>query len=164
MTTKAEDAGVPVYYTLQYLRELLRVSVPCHVLSAVRPDALRRWAHSVYLPKAKVLSLQPMAPPILSFYFIPVFTRLIPDLLVMGRRKEKLRYLLRLLVPPREWLVYYYSLDPSQYVPIHYLLHPLKLLCHTSHELYDALSRVLLASIRRMKRLLPSRVPRAPRT
>ena len=108
--------------------------------------------------------MHPMALPTLSFYFIPVFTRLIPDFLVMGRRKEKLRYLLRLLAPPREWLVYYYSLDPSQYVLIHYLLHPLKLLCHTGRELYDALSRLLLVSIRRTKRLLPSRIPRAPRT
>jgi hypothetical protein len=158
-TTREEDAGVAVYYTLQYLRELLRVSVPCHVLSAVRPDALRRWAHRMFLPDEKVLSMQPMTPPTLSFYFIPVFTRLIPDLLVMGRRKEKLRYLLRLLVPPREWLVHYYSLDPSRHVLIHYLLHPLKLLCHTGGELADALSRLLLTSIRRMKRILSSWLP-----
>jgi hypothetical protein len=60
---------------------------------------------------------------------------MLPDLLVMGRRGEKLRLLVRLLVPPRAWLRYYYHLDDAQPIAPHYLLHPLKLTCHYLAEI-----------------------------
>ena len=61
------------------------------------------------------------------------------DLLVMGRRKEKLYYLLRLLVPPAAWLRHYYHLHPGAPVAQHYLLHPLKLCCHYVAEVVQRL-------------------------
>ena len=84
--------------------------------------------------------MHPMWRPDFSFYFTPFLKQLLPDLLVMGRRQEKLRYLLRLFAPPRDWLIYYYSLGGSTSVDIHYLLHPLKLACHFVGELLDALA------------------------
>jgi hypothetical protein len=124
---RIEEAHVGVYYSLRFLDQLLGVSVPGGVLDALRPDRFRRWWHERYLPEEKVLSLQPMSRPDFSFYFIPLFKRLLPDLLVMGRRKEKLRYLLRLLLPPRTWLRDYYKLSDTPRIAMHYLLHPLKL-------------------------------------
>jgi len=137
-TVRAEEAQVGVYYSLRFLEQLLGVAVPDGVLDAVRPDLFRRWLHERYLPEEKVLSLQPMWRPDFSFYFTPFLKRLLPDLLVMGRKPEKIRYLLRLLTPPREWLTYYYSIDDSSGVWIHYLLHLLKLTYHLADELLHA--------------------------
>ena len=111
------------------------------MLAALRPDRFRRWFHERYLPEEKVLSLQPMRRPDFSFYFTPFLKRLLPDLLVMGRRSEKLRYLLRLLAPPRDWLTYYYSLDGPTPAWTHYLLHPLKLAYHLAEEFFKTLMR-----------------------
>ena len=100
------------------------------------PDPFRRWWHERYLPERRVLSLQPMPRPDFSFYFLPLFKRLLPDLLVMGRRADKLRYLARLLVPPRDWLRSYYGLVAGAPIARHYLLHPLKLAVHYLAEAY----------------------------
>lgn len=135
---RAEEAQVGVYYTLHFLEQLLGVAVPADVLDAVRPDRFRRWAHELYLPAEEVLSWQPMKRPDFSFYHTPVLKRLLPDLLVMGRRPDKFRYLARLLTPPRDWLAHYYSLDGSSGVWLHYLFHPLKLTYHFAGELLDA--------------------------
>lgn len=129
-TVRIEEAQVGVYYSLHFLVQLLGVSVPEDVMAALRPDRFRRWWHERYLPEEKVLSLQPMWRPDFSFYFIPLLKRLLPDLLVMGRRGDKLRYLLRLLLPPWAWLQHYYRLDDTKKVAMHYLLHPLKLTYH----------------------------------
>jgi hypothetical protein len=135
---RIEEAHVGTYYSLRFLDQLLGVSVPGDVLDALRPDRFRRWWHERYLPEEKVLSLQPMPRPDFSFYFIPLFKRLLPDLLVMGRRGEKLRYLLRLLLPPRTWLRDYYKLSDTPRIATHYLLHPLKLTYHYLAEVVTA--------------------------
>ena len=140
-TVRTEEAQVGVYYSLQFLDQLLDVSAPDGVLAALRPDRFRRWFHERYLPEEKVLSLQPMWRPDFSFYFTPFLKRLLPDLLVMGRRSEKLHYLLRLLAPPRDWLLYHYSLNRSTHVCAHYLLHPLKLAYHLASEFFKTLMR-----------------------
>jgi len=129
-TVRIEEAQVGVYYTLYFLDKLLGVKVPEGMLNALRPDPFRRWWHERYLPEERVLSLQPMWRPDFSFYFTPLLKRLLPDLLVMGRRGDKLRYLLRLLLPPWAWLQHYYRLDDTKKVAMHYLLHPLKLTVH----------------------------------
>ena len=134
-TVQIEEAQVGMYYTLRYLDCLLGVSVPMDVLDALRPDRIRRWWHERYMPESKVLSLQPMWRPDFSFYFRPLLKRLLPDLLVMGRRREKLRYLSRLLLPPRDWMRHHYRLSDSQNLAVHYLLHPLKLAFHYFTEI-----------------------------
>lgn len=139
-TVRIEEAQVGVYYSLHFLDQLLGVSVPEDVMAALQPDRFRRWWHERYLPEEKVLSLQPMWRPDFSFYFIPLLKRLLPDLLVMGRRGDKLRYLLRLLLPPWAWLQHYYRLDDTKKAAMHYLLHPLKL---TYHYLAEVVTAVL---------------------
>ena len=161
-TTRQEGAEVPVYYSLYYLEGLLNVAAPPDVLSAIKPDPFRRWVHNAYLREKHVLSMQPMSRPTFSLYFRPVLRRLLPDLLVMGRRPEKLWYLFRLLAPPRDWLAYYYSLDPSESILIHYLLHPLKLFWHTAHELYEEATRTLYLSYRRTRKRLRRQLERQP--
>jgi hypothetical protein len=133
-TAQREEAQVGVYYSLYFLERLLAVSVPAEVMRALRPDRFRRWWHEYYMPEAEILSLQPMWRADFSFYFRPLFKRLLPDLLVMGRRRDKLAYLLRLLLPPQAWLRHYYKLNQNQPLAVHYLLHPLKLLYHYLDE------------------------------
>ena len=140
-TVRQEEAQVPVYYTLTYLDRLLGVRAPDAVLDAVRPDRFRRWLHERYMPDDQVVSLQPMSYPAFSFYFLPMFNRLLPDLLVMGRRWDKLVCLARLLAPPPGWLREYYRLHPHQHVAPHYLLHPLKLAHHYLSEIETATRR-----------------------
>ncbi len=140
-TVRFEEAQVGVYYSLRFLEQLLGIRVPAEVLAALRPDPFRRWWHEQYLPEARVLSLQPMFRPDFSFYFMPLFKRLLPDLLVMGRRRDKLRYLLRLLLPPPTWLRYYYRLSDGQKILIHYLLHPPKLAYHYLAEMVTVLRK-----------------------
>ncbi len=139
-TVRIEEAQVGVYYSLHFLEQLLGVGVPEGVLAALRPDPFRRWWHERYMPEDRVLSLQPMPRFYFSFYFRPFLQRLLPDLLVMGRRPEKFRYLVRLLSPPRDWLVHHYSLAPSN-APIHYLLHPLKFFYHIVTDVVSAIVR-----------------------
>jgi hypothetical protein len=133
-TVRREEAQVGVYYSLYFLEQLLAVSAPAGVMQALQPDHFRRWWHEYYMPQAEILSLQPMWRADFSFYFRPLFKRLLPDLLVMGRRSDKLRYLLRLLLPPRSWLRHYYNLSQTQQLAGYYLLHPFKLLYHYLDE------------------------------
>jgi hypothetical protein len=139
-TVRIEEAQVAVYYTFCFLDRLFGIQVPADVLSGLRPDPFRRWWHERYRPQKKVLSLQPMWRPDFSFYFLPLFKRLLPDLLVMGRRREKLHCLLRLMVPPPAWLRYYYRLDDAESIALHYLLHPPKLAYHYLAEVVTALA------------------------
>lgn len=137
-TVRLEEARVPVYYTLRLLDGLLGVRAPDGLLDRVRPDCLRRAAHERLMPEGQLLALRPMWRPDLSFYFLPLLKRLGPDLLVMGRRREKLGVLARLLAPPSSWLRRYYGLPPTAPVWPHYLLHPLKLAHHYASELVTA--------------------------
>jgi hypothetical protein len=140
-TVRVEEAQVATYYSLKVLNRLLAVEVPANVLVALRPDRFRRRIHEYYMPQEKVLSLQPMPLVHFSFYFKPLFRRLLPSLLVMGRRREKLRCLLKLMLPDREWLRYYYHLGDTQNVTVHYMLHPLKLTYHYLEEIMKNVSR-----------------------
>lgn len=135
---RTEEAEVPFYYALRYVSELLGVCLPEGILDAVRPDRFRRWWHERYLPEAAVLRLEPIPQPSLSFYFQPLFRRLLPDLLIMGRRPEKARYLARLIVPSVAWLRHYYHLGPTDPIATHYVLHPLKLLAHYAQQVGKA--------------------------
>jgi hypothetical protein len=141
-TVRVEEVQVPVYYTLHFLERLLGVAAPEPVLARLRPDRLRRWLHERYLPEQKVVSLAPMARPDFSFYFLPLFKRLLPDLLVMGRRAEKLYYLARLFTPSRAWLRHYYQVDDGRTIAQHYVLHPLKLAGHYVASVATALAWV----------------------
>ena len=131
---RREEAQVPVYYALSYVGHALGVWPPEDVLAALRPDFFRRWWHERFVPEEKILSFELIPHPFFSFYFLPLFRRMIPDLLVMGRRGEKLLALLNLFAPPPAWLRHYYHLQATDDVIVHYLLHPLKL---TYHYLID---------------------------
>ncbi len=140
-TTWVEEAQVSAYYSLLLVGKMLDIHAPAWVMDAIQPDAFRRFWHEQYLPTLQIMSLQPMPTTLLSFYFLPLLTRMLPNLLVMGRRPEKLYYLLRLLTPPPAWLRHYYDLAPKESLLVHYLLHPAKLFYHYAAEIWNHLFR-----------------------
>lgn len=149
-TIRIEDAAVGVYYSLYFLQELLGVAVPERVLAALRPAAWRCRLHELFMPKKEILSLQPRPYFIsFSFYFRPFLRRLLPDLLIMGRRAEKFHYLGRLFTPPADWLIYHYSLKPS-HVYLHYILHPLKFFYHLVADVFGAMRQGIWRSFLRV--------------
>ena len=127
----SEEVQVGVYYTLYYVQQLLGVAAPAEVMDELRPDPFRRRFHQRFMPDEGVLSLQPMSLPFFSFYFRPFMNRLAPDLLVMGRRRDKIHYLWRLITPPRAWLFHHYRLDGKRWSYAHFVLHPLKFVYHS---------------------------------
>ncbi|MBZ0301878.1 MAG: nucleotidyltransferase family protein [Anaerolineae bacterium] len=133
-TIRTEEAQVPVYYSLLFLEHLVGVHAPAEVMAAIQPGRFRRWLHDRYMPPEAILSFQPTARPDFSFYFRPLFKRMLPDLLVMGRRRDKLRYLGRLLLPPGDWLCYHYQLSDRRWLPVYYVLHPFRILYHYLRE------------------------------
>ena len=137
--TRAEALEVPVYYSLHLLGALLDVHAPAGTLAALRPDPFRRYWHARYLPEARMLAWGAETRPFTGFFSAPFLGRLLPDMLVMGRRPEKARALLRLLAPPAAWLRAYYRLAADRPVAPHYLLHPLKLLAHAAADVARAL-------------------------
>jgi hypothetical protein len=148
---RTEEAQVPVYYSLYYVEKTLGVRVPEAVRAELRPDWFRRLMHEHYMPERLVLSQQPMSRPIFGFYFFPLFERLLPSLLVMGRRREKVHYLLRLLAPAPDWLRYYYRLSNATAVAPHYILHPLKLMYRYGEEAMSIVTRGLKAKAKRFQ-------------
>jgi hypothetical protein len=134
-TVLREEVKVGVYYGLWYLSQLTGMLPPSGVLEALRPDWFRRWVHGHFMADGDVLSLQPMWRPMFSFYPTPLFGRLLPDLLVMGRRADKVRYLLRMIVPPKEWLLHYYHIDPERWTWLHRLIHPVRLALRLAAEI-----------------------------
>ncbi|HEX5165781.1 MAG TPA: nucleotidyltransferase family protein [Thermomicrobiales bacterium] len=133
--TRREEAKVAVFYSLTLLEKLFGIAAPRDVIMAITPDRFRQWAHTYFVPMDRVLGPESMPRPDFSFYHLPVLKRLLPDLLVMGRRREKVRYLLRLLAPPPAWLRSYYQLGATQPIAGHYILHPLKLGWHLGTEI-----------------------------
>lgn len=138
-----EEVQVPVYYTLRLLDRLLGVRAPEAVLHAIEPDAFRRRLHEHFMPEDGLASLEPMPRPDFSFYFLPLFQRLLPDLLVMGRRREKLYFLARVFVPTPAWLRHYYGLRDDAALADHYALHPLKLSWHYAVSIGKTVSRAI---------------------
>lgn len=135
-----EEIQVPMYYSLYFLQQLMGVSLPEEILEKWQPGRICRWLHEYYMPEAQVLSMCPMPMFAYSFYFLPLYRRLIPDLLIMGRKKDKIHYLVHLIIPPSDWLEYYYHLKSKRWIFLHYLLHPIRLLLIYIRETWQALT------------------------
>ena len=126
-TVALEEAQVPVYYSFRLVSHLFDLSLPEGVMDAVRPDAFRRWWHERYMPEKLVNSLSAKIWIAFSFKNSPLFSSAIMNILVMGRRSEKLYYLLRLLCPSPPWMRQKYGLSPNEALAPYYLMRPLSM-------------------------------------
>ena len=59
-----------------------------------------------------------------TFFFEVEGWHAVPNLLIMGRTREKMAYILRKIVPPRQWAAYYYSTDSALKLVSFYALRP----------------------------------------
>jgi len=127
-TVTFEQAQVPVYYSLRLMAHLFGISPPIEVLKAVQPDGFRRGWHECYMPEDSIDPMSNKKWETFSFKERPLFRNIILNLFVMGRRTEKLHYLLRLLFPPPEWIRFTYGLPDNRLLAPYYVMRPFKLI------------------------------------
>lgn len=119
---RLEEAQVPVYYSFLLVAQLYGVSPPLPVMAELKPGRFRRYWAERYMPWDEVLSFSSTDLLRFSFKSTPWVRSTLMNLLVMGRRKEKLHYLWRLLFPTAAWLKQRYHLPPGRSVLPYYVL------------------------------------------
>ncbi|MBW6474728.1 MAG: nucleotidyltransferase family protein [Anaerolineaceae bacterium] len=117
-----EEAQTPVYQSFSLINKLFGVALPDWVLAKLKPDGFRRWWHQhFFTPKVtRPFDMQEEIP--FSFKSTPWFQSTFLNLMIMGRRPEKLQYLLRLLLPTPEWLRQRFNLPPERSLWPYYIL------------------------------------------
>ena len=112
-TARHEGFGLSVYYSLAYTEHIFGVAAPASVLVALRPGPLARWLHQRLWPLDRLFDRARDEEIPFGFPEVPNAVELLLNLLLTGRHREKLIYLGHLLMPPSEWLAYYYgTTDP----------------------------------------------------
>ncbi len=97
---KAEGAQASLWYTLRLLRQMLGAPVPEKVMADLRPNPLIRWAFARIWPELRVLDLQSRTRRrAVQFSVSESWRGVIPSLLLMGRRRDKIGILMRRLLP-----------------------------------------------------------------
>jgi hypothetical protein len=90
-----------------------------------------------------------------SFYFLPLFKRLVPDLLVMDDAARSF-VTWRCSRRSSSWLRHYYAVPEHAGIGIYRVLHPLKLAWHYLAEIGEA-----IGGVSRRRRLGATGVPAA---
>ena len=132
---RTEGLGIFVYYSLTYLDQLLGVAGPRWVLNALHPGRIQAWVHDRLCPPDGVIEVEVTDRALFDFHEVPEATELLLNFLLTGRRREKLTYLLRLLVPSTEWLAYYYATSDPGALRRRRLLHAPQMLIKAVREL-----------------------------
>jgi hypothetical protein len=141
---RQEGVGPSIYYALGYLEQLLGVAAPAWVRAELRPGPLQRAVHDHLWPPAAIVNLEiDDTVSCGEFHEVPDATELISNMVLSGRRLEKLVYLARLLLPSTSWLAYYYGTDDRATLRFRRLVHAPKLLGKASREVGAATLRAL---------------------
>ena len=97
---KAEGAQASLWYTLRLLRKMLGAPIPEKVMADLRPNPLIRWAFARIWPELRVLNLRSRTRRrAVQFSISESWRGVIPSLLLMGRRRDKIGILMRRLLP-----------------------------------------------------------------
>ena len=97
---RAEGAEPSLWYTFQFVSKMLGTPFPGEVMSGLRPNPPIRWALSRIWPESNVLNLRGAAKRrAVQFSVLESWRGMIPSLLLMGRRREKMAILMRRLLP-----------------------------------------------------------------
>jgi len=121
-SVRLEEAQVPVYYSFLLVGQLYGVSPPEPVMDQLKPGPFRRFWSECYMPWDEVRGFSSTEQLRFSFKSTPWLRSTLMNLLVMGRRWDKLRYLLRLVFPTAEWLRQRYHLPPGRSAVPYYVL------------------------------------------
>jgi hypothetical protein len=133
--SREEGIGVFVYYSLHYVERLLGVGPPKGVLDNLRPGLIPAWLHDRLWPPAVVLTVGVEDRVLCDFHEVPSGQELLLNLLLTGRRLEKLVYLARLLTPSSDWLARYYGVTDRATLRSRRLIHAPKMLLKAIREL-----------------------------
>ena len=117
-----EEAQTPVFQSFSLVNQMFGFELPKWVLVKLKPDGFRRWWHKhFFTPKVtRPYDMQEEIP--FSFKSTPWFQSTFLNLMIMGRRPEKLHYLLRLLFPTPEWLRQRFNLPSDRSLLPYYIL------------------------------------------
>ena len=97
---KAEGAQASLWYTFHLLRKMLGAPIPEKVIADLRPNPLIRWAFARIWPELRALDLQSRTRRrAVQFSISESWRGVIPSLLLMGRRRDKMGILMRRLPP-----------------------------------------------------------------
>ncbi len=133
--SREEGLGAFVYYSLYYVERLLGVAPPKGVVDALRPGPFPAWLHDRLWPPAVVLGVGVEHRVLCDFHEVPNGQELLLNLLLTGRRLEKLVYLARLLTPSSDWLAHYYGVTDRATLRSRRLVHAPKMLARVIQEL-----------------------------
>ena len=97
---KAEGAQASLWYTLRFLRKMFDTPIPENVMANLRPNPLIRWAFAKIWPESQVLNLRSRTRRrAVQFSISESWRGVIPSLLLMGRRRDKMGILMRRRLP-----------------------------------------------------------------
>lgn len=95
---KAEGAQASLWYTLHLLIKMLGTPIPAKVMANLRPNPPTRWALARIWPELRVLNLRSHTRRrAVQFSISESWRGVIPSLLLMGRRRDKVGILIRRL-------------------------------------------------------------------
>ena len=97
---KAEGAQASLWYTLRLLRQMLGAPIPEKVMADLRPNPWIRWTFARIWPELRVLDLESRTRRrAVQFSISESWRGVIPSLLLMGRRRDKMGILMRRRLP-----------------------------------------------------------------
>lgn len=143
-SARAEGVELSLYYCLYYLQQLLSVDPPLDLLAALKPNPFVARLHQRLWPSDRVLQLVESERVGFEFREVPVAKEALLNLLLTGRTREKLVYLLRVLLPPDDWLAHYYNATDRATLRRRRVVHAPK----TILSALGGLSRLALSSVR----------------
>ncbi len=101
-TARAEGAASTLWYTGHFLQRMLGTPVPREIASGLRPSLPTRWVFARIWPEDVVLNLQGRTRRrAVQFNVEESWRGMVPSLVLMGRRREKMKVLLRWMLPFR---------------------------------------------------------------
>ena len=96
---RREGAGASVWYTIHFLRQAFGTPVPHQLDSELKPSLLVRRIFSRIWPDSRVLNLQARTKRrAVQFAVAESWRGIVPSLLLMGRRRDKVSILIRRLL------------------------------------------------------------------
>ena len=97
---KAEGAASSLWYTFRLLRKMLDTPFPDGVIPQLKPTPAISWTLARIWPELRVLNLQSVTKRrAVQFSVLESWRGMLPSLLLMGRRREKMGILVRRLLP-----------------------------------------------------------------
>lgn len=134
-TVNSEEAQVSIYYTLLLITRLFDLQPPDGILNTVKPNSFRCWWHDRYMPQELMMNLSIKKWIPFSFKSRPFFSSAFLNILVMGRRKEKLQYLIRWIFPRKDWIINKYQVYSLRDIIRSYFIHFFKHIYRTILEI-----------------------------